>query len=80
VNYLVKPFGLPDLADRLGAYARYRRHLGSERTLEQSEIDRAAALLHDGDLLDGGVRKGRSSHTAHRVIECSAIRRRRCSR
>jgi two-component system CitB family response regulator len=69
VNYLIKPFGLQDLADRLAAYARYSRHLGADRALEQSEIDRAATLLHDGDLLDGGMRKGRSSQTAARIVE-----------
>lgn len=69
VNYLVKPFGVQDLADRLAAYARYRRHLGSERSLAQQDIDRALVLLHQGDLLDGGMRKGRSPHTATRVVE-----------
>ncbi len=67
VNYLVKPFGAEDLAQRLTAYARYRRHLGAERSLEQVDIDRAVLLLHEGDRLAAGVRKGRSAHTAVRV-------------
>jgi response regulator of citrate/malate metabolism len=64
VNYLIKPFGVQDLAQRLTAYARFRRHLGSDRPLEQTEIDRAALMLHEGDRLSAGIRKGRSSHTA----------------
>ncbi|MFC0041312.1 response regulator [Actinomadura rayongensis] len=64
VNYLVKPFTQRDLADRLAAYARYRAHLDGSRPLDQSAIDRAVRLLHQGDRLDSGARKGRSAHTA----------------
>jgi response regulator of citrate/malate metabolism len=67
VNYLVKPFGPKELAQRLTAYARFRRHLGADRSLEQVDIDRAVLLLHEGDRLAAGVRKGRSAHTAVRV-------------
>ena len=72
VNYLVKPFSENDLADRLRAYARYRAHLTRERSLDQSQIDRAVRLLHEGDRLDGGARKGSSSHTAQLI--CDAVR------
>lgn len=67
VNYLAKPFGAQDLAQRLTAYARYRRHLGADRSLEQVEIDRAVLLLHEGDRHAAGARKGRSAHTAERI-------------
>lgn len=69
VNYLVKPFSAGDLADRLRAYARFRSHLAGERDLAQAEIDRSARLLREGDVLDAGMRKGRSSHTARLVAD-----------
>ncbi len=68
VNYLVKPFTETDLAERLHAYARYRRDLGGERTLDQADIDRAMRTLHEGDRVQAALRKGRSSHTAQLVI------------
>jgi two-component system, CitB family, response regulator len=44
LSYLVKPFGEKALADRLRAYARYRRLL-SAGTLDQTAIDRARRVL-----------------------------------
>jgi two-component system CitB family response regulator len=49
LNYLVKPFTAEQLAERLGAYARYRGYLGRDRQLSQEDIDRSVRLLHDGD-------------------------------
>ena len=49
VNYLVKPFGAAELADRLRAYAGYRDHMRRQRPLDQAEIDRAVRLLREGD-------------------------------
>jgi two-component system CitB family response regulator len=70
VNYLVKPFTLGDLADRLRAYARYRGQLARPGPLEQSDIDRAVRTLREGDLVDGTVPKGRSPQTARLVADC----------
>ena len=36
VNYLVKPFGAVELADRLRAYAKYHRHVRGEGTSTRS--------------------------------------------
>jgi two-component system CitB family response regulator len=69
VNYLVKPFTLADLADRLRAYARYRGQLTRPGPLQQSDIDRAVRTLREGDLVDGTVPKGRSPQTARLVAE-----------
>jgi two-component system CitB family response regulator len=70
VNYLVKPFSLGDLADRLQAYARFRRQLDRPGPLQQADIDRAVRTLREGDLVEGVVPKGRSSQTARLVAEC----------
>jgi two-component system CitB family response regulator len=69
VNYLVKPFAAAQLTDRLQAYARYRDHLKGKGALDQVEIDRAARLLREGDLVEGAVPKGRSPQTARLVAE-----------
>lgn len=69
VNYLVKPFGPADLADRLRAYATYRTHLRGERALDQTEVDRAVRLLHEGDRVASAVPKGRSVQTATLVVD-----------
>jgi two-component system CitB family response regulator len=69
VNYLVKPFAASQLADRLQAYAKYRAHLDGRSALDQVEIDRAARLLREGDLVEGAVPKGRSPQTARLVAE-----------
>lgn len=69
VNYLVKPFGADDLAERLTAYAMFRRHLSGRRRLDQRDIDRAASLLRRGDGITAGLRKARSPHTASLVVE-----------
>src|SRR5439155_15110434 len=70
INYLVKPFTLPELADRLRAYARYRLQLERTGSLQQADIDRAVRTLREGDLVDGTVPKGRSPQTARLVVEC----------
>jgi response regulator of citrate/malate metabolism len=69
VNYLVKPFSESDLAERLRAYARFHGQLGGDHALDQSEIDRAVRVLHEGDRVDAAIRKGRSSQTARLVID-----------
>ena len=69
VNYLVKPFPAALLHDRLTAYARYREHLSRGGALDQVQIDRAARLMREGDLVEGAVPKGRSSQTARLVVD-----------
>jgi response regulator of citrate/malate metabolism len=69
INYLVKPFTLPELADRLRAYARYRLQLERSGSLQQADIDRAVRTLREGDLVDGTVPKGRSPQTARLVVD-----------
>jgi two-component system CitB family response regulator len=69
VNYLVKPFAAKQLADRLTAYANYRAHLDGKADLRQVDVDRAARLLREGDLVEGAVPKGRSPQTARLVAE-----------
>jgi two-component system CitB family response regulator len=69
INYLVKPFTLPELADRLRAYARYRLQLERTGSLQQADIDRAVRTLREGDLVDGTVPKGRSPQTARLVVD-----------
>jgi response regulator of citrate/malate metabolism len=67
LNYLIKPFGAVQLADRLSAYARYRRHIAGDRALSQDEVDRAFRLLHEGDRLI--TPKGQSPLTVRLVAE-----------
>ncbi len=45
VGYLLKPFGAEELAQRLRAYARYRRMLAGDRTVDQDTIERAVRTL-----------------------------------
>jgi two-component system CitB family response regulator len=44
--YLTKPFEARVLAERLDRYARTRNLLGTDRPLEQEQIDRALTILH----------------------------------
>ncbi len=67
LNYLVKPFGAVQLADRLAAYARYRKHLADGRALSQEDIDRAFRLLHEGDRIIAP--KGQSPLTIRLVAD-----------
>jgi response regulator of citrate/malate metabolism len=69
VNYLLKPFGARDLAERLAAYAGFHRAMSGRRTMEQADVDRAALLLRAGDRLTGAIPKGRSTHTATLVVD-----------
>ncbi|HEY3687551.1 MAG TPA: response regulator [Streptosporangiaceae bacterium] len=68
LNYLVKPFTVEQLADRLAAYARYRLVLDApDRRLGQDEIDRAVRLRHEGDR--PALPKGRSPVTAELISD-----------
>ncbi|MFB4306210.1 response regulator [Actinomadura sp. GTD37] len=68
-HYLVKPFTGADLAERLTAYARFRRRLAVSRELSQPDIDGALRTLHGGQQQtdpDGG---GRVQVTSRLVLE-----------
>jgi response regulator of citrate/malate metabolism len=67
LNYLVKPFTTRQLTERLTSYARYKRLLGEDRSLDQDEIDRAFRILHEQDRTTPP--KGQSSATARLVSE-----------
>jgi response regulator of citrate/malate metabolism len=69
VNYMVKPFSGTDLMERLRAYARFRSQMQGDRVLQQVEIDRAVRILHEGDLVESAVRKGRSTETTRLVFD-----------
>jgi two-component system, CitB family, response regulator len=47
--YLIKPFAAEVLAERLRAYARYRRLLQTEASLDQESVERALRQLHPGE-------------------------------
>lgn len=68
VNVVIKPFGFPVLAARLNAFARFWGQLGEAVALEQEEVDRALAVLHEGDRPAAAVPKGRSSVTTEAVV------------
>ncbi|TNC29509.1 response regulator [Amycolatopsis alkalitolerans] len=67
LNYLIKPFTTRQFAERLAGYARYRRLVGEERNLDQSDVDRAFRVLHEQDR--AAPPKGRSGATARLVSE-----------
>jgi len=69
VNYLVKPFAPPELVDRLNAFARFSRLLAGDRRLDQADVDRAMAVLHEGDSPTAAMPKGRSAVTADSIRE-----------
>ncbi|GAA3092027.1 two-component system CitB family response regulator [Kribbella aluminosa] len=60
VNYILKPFPIEVLADRVTAYARSWATLTGPRPVDQTQIDHAYAVLHSGDL---SAAKGRSQET-----------------
>lgn len=45
IGYLIKPFTADDLTQRLRAYARYRRMLPGQQTVDQDTIERAIRTL-----------------------------------
>jgi len=69
INYLVKPFAPSVLVDRLNAFARFRRVLAGDRRLDQTDIDRAMGVLHEGDSPTASMPKGRSAVTADSIRE-----------
>jgi len=69
VNYLVKPFAPSVLVDRLNAFARFHRLLSGDRRLDQTDVDRAMVVLHEGDSPNASMPKGRSAVTAESIRE-----------
>src|SRR3954447_21165383 len=66
VNVVVKPFAPAVLAQRLAAFARFRDALASGQ-VDQRGVDRALAVLREGDSPAGAMPKGRSAVTADAV-------------
>jgi len=69
VNYLLKPFAPSVLVDRLNAFARFHRLLAGDRPLDQTYVDRAMVVLHEGDSPTASMPKGRSAVTADSIRE-----------
>jgi response regulator of citrate/malate metabolism len=69
INYLLKPFAPSVLIDRLNAFARFHRLLAGVRRLDQPDVDRAMAVLHEGDSPTASMPKGRSAVTADSIRE-----------
>ena len=68
VNVILKPFAPPVLAQRLAAFARFWGAMESGQT-DQRGVDRALAMLREGDSPAGAMPKGRSAVTADAVRE-----------
>lgn len=66
VNVVLKPFAPATLQQRLVAFARFWRTTGSGQT-DQRGVDRAMAVLHEGDSPAGAMPKGRSAVTADAI-------------
>jgi two-component system CitB family response regulator len=66
VNVVLKPFAPTVLAHRLMAFARFWRSLGTGQA-DQRTVDRALAVLREGDSPAAAMPKGRSAVTADAV-------------
>jgi response regulator of citrate/malate metabolism len=66
VNVVLKPFGPPVLAQRLTAFKRFWTSLQAGHA-DQQAVDRALAVLREGDSPAGAMPKGRSAVTAEAV-------------
>ena len=66
VNVVLKPFPAGVLTQRLAAFARFWRALESGQA-DQRAVDRALAILREGDSPAGAMPKGRSAVTADAV-------------
>lgn len=66
VNVVLKPFSPGVLGQRLAAFTRFWNTLGSGQT-DQRAVDRALAVLREGDSPAGAMPKGRSAVTADAV-------------
>jgi len=66
VNVVLKPFGPAVLTQRLAAFVRFWESLRGGQT-DQRGVDRALAVLREGDSPAGAMPKGRSAVTADAV-------------
>jgi len=66
VNVVIKPFAPAVLVQRLAAFARFRDALAAGQ-VDQRGVDRALAVLREGDSPAGAMPKGRSAVTADAV-------------
>ncbi|HEX7717093.1 MAG TPA: response regulator [Marmoricola sp.] len=66
VNLVLKPFGPGVLTQRLAAFARFWHSLESGQA-DQRGVDRALAVLREGDSPAGAMPKGRSAVTADAI-------------
>jgi two-component system CitB family response regulator len=69
LHYLIKPFTVRELSERLTAYARYRDRLAGARDLTQTAIDHAVMALYATVPREARVPKGQSPATARLVGE-----------
>jgi two-component system CitB family response regulator len=69
VNVVLKPFSPGVLAAKLVAFARCWNQLGGAGPMAQPDVDRAFAVLHEGDAASAPLPKGRSAVTAEAVVE-----------
>ncbi|WP_433356236.1 response regulator [Microtetraspora malaysiensis] len=69
LHYVIKPFGVQDLGNRLRGYARYRRLLGSATGMNQSSIDEAMRALHRADQAPARGPKGHSPVTVRLIAD-----------
>jgi two-component system CitB family response regulator len=66
VNVVLKPFGPGVLTQRLAAFVRFWHSLESGQA-DQRSVDRALAVLREGDSPAGAMPKGRSAVTADAI-------------
>ena len=66
VNVILKPFAPPVLTQRLAAFRRFWNSLEAGQA-DQRAVDRALAVLREGDSPAGAMPKGRSAVTADAV-------------
>ena len=69
VNYVLKPFPPGVLVDRLHAFRRFWRMLGSDAQLDQTAVDRALQALRTADAPAATARKGRSPVTSEAISD-----------
>lgn len=69
LNVVVKPFPPGVLVAKLNAFARCWSLLSGVGPMAQRDVDRALALLREGDAATAPLPKGRSAVTAEAVVE-----------
>ncbi|WP_300683175.1 response regulator [Nocardioides sp.] len=69
LTVVTKPFSAAELAGRIVAFGRAWSQLNVEGDLDQAAIDRALAVLREGDRPGAALPKGRSAATADLIAE-----------